>query len=241
MAGNLPGEAEAVWAVVPALNEAAGIGALVAALRAQGAVVLVVDGGSSDGTAAVAAAAGARVLQAPRGRGAQLRAGAEVAEGGVIWFVHADSAIPAGAVEALRRAARAADWGCFTVAVEGGGRRLRFAAAWMNARARAWGSATGDMGLWARRDLLERLGGFPPLPLCEDLAFCAAARPAGAMAVLPLVLGTSGRRWHENGVNRTILRMWLVRALYHAGADPAALARLYGAGRSAKTEPPQPS
>jgi rSAM/selenodomain-associated transferase 2 len=219
---------EDVWAVVPTLNEAAGIGALVRALRAEVPVVLVVDGGSTDNTVAIAEAAGARVLQAARGRGGQLRAGAAIAEGAVIWFVHADSAIPAGAGAALRRAAQTADWGCFEVAVLGGGRRLRFAAAWMNARARVGRSATGDMGLWVRRSLLDQIGGFPPITLCEDLAFCAAARRAGSMAVVPLTLGTSARRWHQNGVSRTILRMWLVRSLYHAGVEPAVLARLYG-------------
>ena len=220
---------ERVWAVIPTLNEAACIGALVASLRAEVDGVLVVDGGSTDETVALAQAAGAAVLRAPRGRGGQLRAGAAAAPGEIIWLLHADSTVPTGAGRAIRQAARAADWGCFKVRLAPGGGRLRFAAAWMNARARISQSATGDMGIWLRRDLHDQLGGLPEAPLCEDLALSAAARRHGAMAVLPLTLGSSSRRWYQNGVNRTILRMWLVRGLYHAGADPRLLARLYGA------------
>jgi rSAM/selenodomain-associated transferase 2 len=204
--------------IVPCLNEAHRIGGLVAKLVGAGREILVVDGQSEDGTAAVAAAAGARVIQTGRGRGRQLHAGAQAALGRRLWFLHADSGVEPAHLIALDAAP--GPWGCFEVHIEGGDPRLRFTTRWMNGRARRGGSCTGDMGIWADRAFYWSVGGFPELSACEDLAFTDAARRQAAPSVLSPALGVSDRRWQGQGVNRTILRMWAVRSAYRLGLPP---------------------
>lgn len=213
--------------VVPTLDEAARVGALVARLQAEADEIVVVDAGSADGTAALAEAAGARVLQGPRGRGAQLHAGARAARGELLWFLHADSTVPPGAGEALRQAARTHAWGCFRTEIPSSDPRLRWTAWIMNLRAEITGSATGDMGIWARRGFYEALGGFEPLPAFEDLSFTDRARVFADWAVVSPPLQTSPRRWEVEGVRRTMVRMLRLRWAYRFGADPAELAALY--------------
>lgn len=215
-------------AVVPALDEAPRIGALVAALLGEVDDVVVVDGGSGDGTIDAARRAGARVITAPRGRGPQLDTGAAVAMGERLWFVHADAGLPAGAGEAIRAAG--APWGCFAVRFSPSSAWLDGTAAWMNARARRTGSATGDMGIWASADLFRRVGGFGPLLAFEDLAFTDRARAVVKPVVLEPAIVTSSRRWQRRGVARTVLQMWALRAAYRAGVAPERLARVYAAG-----------
>ncbi|MBL8617164.1 MAG: TIGR04283 family arsenosugar biosynthesis glycosyltransferase [Deltaproteobacteria bacterium] len=218
---------DALCAVVPTWNEAERIGPLLGALRAEVDELVVVDGHSEDETAPRAVAGGARVVHAARGRAAQLQAGVEASRAPLLWFVHADSAVWPGSGAAIKAAAGAADWGCLQVEIDDPDPRLRFTAWWMNARARHVRSATGDMGVWARRSALASVGGWPQVALCEDLALCAALRPAFAFAALSQPIGTSARRWRGAGVQRTILTMWAVRAAWQLGAPPAALAWLY--------------
>lgn len=213
--------------VIPTLNEERALPAVLDALRPEVEEILVADGGSVDRTATIAEAHGARLLRSPPGRGPQQHAGAQAARGDLLWFLHADSRVPRGAGDALRRAARVAEWGCFETRVESRDPRLRWTGFVMSTRARATGSCTGDMGLWMRRGLYERLGGFAPLPALEDLDLSDRARAVARCHVIPLPLGTSARRWEAEGVNRTVLRMLLVRAGYRAGLDPAWLVRAY--------------
>ena len=210
-----PAEEPFLSVIVPCLNEAHRIGSLVGKLTGAGREILVVDGQSEDGTAAVAAAAGARVIGAPRGRGRQLRAGAKVALGRRLWFLHADSEVDAKSVVAV--SAAKGPWGCFEVHIDGGDPRLWFTAWWMNGRARRSGSCTGDMGIWADREFYWAVGGFPTLSACEDLAFSDVARARARAEVLVPPLGVSDRRWKVQGMNRTILRMWAIRSAYRLG------------------------
>ena len=220
-----------ISAVVPVLQEAARVGALVGRLRGEVDEVVVVDGGSTDDTVDQARAAGARVLQGPRGRGRQMNQGAAAATGALLWFVHADAGVPAGAGAALRRAAAGADWGCFRVVVGRGGVVMAVTAGWMNARAGATGSATGDMGIWMGRDLFSRLGGFPAVEVCEDLGLTDRARAvAGWSVVSAPALGLSARRWEGEGMAKTVLRMWAVRAGYRLGVPVGVLARGWRVG-----------
>lgn len=212
---------------MPVLDEAARLPGMVRRLREEADEVVVVDGGSADGSLAVAEAAGARGLRAPRGRGRQLHAGALAARGEVVWFVHADTRVPAGAGEALRAAAAREGWGCFATRVESADPRLRVCGAWMTARARRTGVCTGDMGMWLRREVYDDVGGFPPWAAFEDLELADRARARHRWAVVDLPLGTSARRWERDGVSRTILRMWALRAGFRLGVDPALLARAY--------------
>ena len=225
-----------VSVVVPALNEAEVIAGTLDALqplRARGHEVVVVDGGSADATAERAAPLADRVLAGPRGRARQMNAGAAAARGGVLWFVHADTRVAPDALEQMTTAVAAGGrWGWFDVRL--GGRRrvlLRLVERSMNLRSRLQGIGTGDQGLFVERELFDSVGGFPDQPLMEDLELCRRLRcSAGRPACLRGPLVTSSRRWERNGVLRTILLMWRLRAAYALGADPAVLHARYQGG-----------
>ena len=218
--------------IVPALDEAPAIGATLEALapmRARGAEVLVVDGGSRDATREIAASLCDRVLQAPRGRAVQMNAGARESRGAALLFVHADTRLPAGAFDAIQRALGAGSaWGRFDVAIEGRSPLLAVVACAMNLRSRATGIATGDQAIFVRREAFERAGGFPAIALMEDIALCKALKRIARPACLPERALTSGRRWERDGVLATIALMWRLRLAYALGADPQRLARRYG-------------
>jgi len=221
--------------IIPALNEAAGIGTTLAALaqmRERGAEVIVVDGGSSDDTIARAQPLADRVLAAPRGRAAQMNAGAAAATGDVLLFLHADSRLPADADRLILAAVGAAaeTWGRFDVAIEGRHPLLPVIAWFMNRRSRLTGIATGDQGLFVTRALFAAAGGYPPIALMEDVALSQALRARGAPRCLRERIVTSGRRWERHGVWRTMALMWRLRWAYWRGADPALLARRYERG-----------
>lgn len=220
--------------IVPVLDEAEGIAghlAALAPLRATGTEVIVVDGGSRDGTAECAEPFADRVLRAPRGRAAQMNAGAAVARGPVLLFLHADTALPAGSIEAIQRAvAGGAPWGRFDVSIAGSPRMLRLVAACMNLRSRLSGIATGDQAIFARTRAFWAVGGFPAIALMEDIALSARLRRLARPACLRVSVTTSGRRWERRGVLRTILFMWWLRLGYWLGRHPDSLARAYGHG-----------
>ena len=221
--------------IIPALNEAAGIGTTLAALaqmRERGAEVIVVDGGSSDDTIARAQPLADRVLAAPRGRAAQMNAGAAAATGDVLLFLHADSRLPADADRLILASVGAAAeaWGRFDVAIEGRHPLLPVIACFMNRRSRLTGIATGDQGLFVTRALFAAAGGYPPIALMEDVALSQALRARGAPRCLRERIVTSGRRWERHGVWRTMALMWRLRWAYWRGADPALLARRYERG-----------
>lgn len=218
--------------ILPILNEAPGIEAVLQALaplRAGGAEVIVVDGGSADRSVELAAPWADRILTAPRGRASQMNAGAAVAEGGVLLFLHADTRLPP---DADRLIARAIDggrhWGRFDVRIAGASAWLPVVAALMNLRSRLTGIATGDQAMFVARGRFEAVGGFPDIPLMEDIALSRALRRIARPACLEAQATTSGRRWERNGVWRTIGLMWWLRLRYTLGADPHRLAREYG-------------
>jgi rSAM/selenodomain-associated transferase 2 len=216
--------------VVPTLDEAAGIAAHLRALqplRDGGCEVIVVDGGSRDATRELARPLADAVVSAPRGRGGQLNAGARAARGEALLFLHADTRLPAGALDALRAALATREWGRFDVEIEGRHPLLRVVAALVNARSRLTGIATGDQAIFVRRARFDAAGGFPEIPLMEDVALSTALRRASRPACLRLRVVTSGRRWESRGVIRTILLMWWLRFLFWTGRDAASLARRY--------------
>lgn len=216
--------------VVPVLNEAEGIEAhlaLLAPLRARGAEVIVVDGGSTDATPELAAALADRVLDAPLGRAAQMNAGARAAQGEAILFLHADTSLPEDADRLIGRALERAHWGRFDVRIEGRHRLLAVVGAAMNLRSRLTGIATGDQAIFMRRPAFDATGGFPPIPLMEDVALSARLKRIGKPACVAERVVTSGRRWESRGVLRTIMLMWRLRLAYFLGADPVKLARSY--------------
>jgi len=226
----------AVTIVIPVLNEAAAIATTLGALqpvRRAGAEIVVVDGGSRDGTPRLAMPLADRVVAAPRGRASQMNAGAAAARCDSLLFLHADTVLPPDALASIETALRARAWGRFDVAIDGADPLLAVVAACMNLRSRLTGIATGDQAIFIRRAAFDALGGFPAIPLMEDVAFSRKARRAlGRPACLRSRVLTSGRRWERHGVLRTIVLMWRLRLAYALGADPHRLARRYGVERT---------
>lgn len=218
--------------IVPALNESEQIRQTLGelqALRAQGVEIIVVDGGSSDGTADMAGPLVDLVLSSDRGRARQLNAGAAHARGRVLLFLHADTRLPAGAIAAVQ-AATAQDalaWGRFDVRITGHALMLPVIAWFINQRSRLSGIATGDQALFFTRELFYRIGRFPQQPLMEDVEISRRAKGVCPPRCLRLRVSTSGRRWERYGVWRTIWLMWKLRYRYWRGVSPAVLARSY--------------
>lgn len=218
--------------IIPVLDEAAGIASLLASLaplRTRGAEVLVVDGGSRDGTPERAAAAD-RVLAAPRGRASQMNAGAAAACGDVLVFLHADTRLPAEAdrliLDGLAASKRC--WGRFDVAIAGRSAALPLVACLMNARSRLTGIATGDQAMFMTREAFAAIGGFPDISLMEDIETSRRLKRLSAPLCLSARVVTSGRRWDKQGTLRTILLMWRLRLAHFFGTAPDILARRYG-------------
>jgi rSAM/selenodomain-associated transferase 2 len=221
----------ALTIVMPALNEADGIGAALQALqplRAIGVEVVLADGGSGDGTPALAAPWVDTVLATPRGRALQMNAGAAAARGQVLLFLHADTRLPPRADVLVRQAiAGGARWGRFDVHIDGRPRMLRVVAASMNLRSRLSGIATGDQALFVTRQAFDQVGGFPAQPLMEDVEVSRRLKRLGPPACLRARVSTSGRRWEQRGVWRTIVLMWALRWRYWRGESAARLAEAY--------------
>jgi rSAM/selenodomain-associated transferase 2 len=219
--------------IIPTLNEADGIVDALNALsqlRGDGAEVIVADGGSQDRTAELAQPLCDKFVEAPRGRGAQMNAGAQVATGGILLFLHADTRLPdkAGRLVLGGLATSKRLWGRFDVEITGRGSLLPVVAGLMNWRSRLTGIATGDQAVFVDRRAFVQVGGFPDVPLMEDIILSRRLRQISMPLCLTARAVTSGRRWDEHGPVRTILLMWRLRAAHSLGADPHALARAYG-------------
>ncbi len=219
--------------IIPVLNEEAILEARLlqlADLRSRGAEVIVVDGGSEDRTVSLATALADSVLTAPRGRASQMNAGARVARGDILLFLHADTMLPHHAdlliEDALARTG--SDWGYFSVGIAPSTPLLRMVAAAMNIRSRLSAIATGDQALFVRRRAFDAVDGYPAIALMEDIAISRALKHVGRPVCLRARVVTSARRWRKNGAIRTILLMWRLRLAYFLGADPHDLARRYG-------------
>ena len=227
------GEVKRLSIIIPALNEADGIVATLESLselRRRGHEVIVVDGGSEDGTAGSASVLADRVLAASAGRAVQMNAGARAAAGDVFLFLHADSRLPAGADRLVlqRLAAGNAVWGRFDVRIAGEHPLLRMVESMMNLRSRLTHICTGDQSIFVCREAFEAVGGYPTQELMEDIAISARLRRLSAPVCLRDRCVTSARRWESRGVLRTIVLMWWLRLQYAFGAAPARLGRRYG-------------
>lgn len=221
--------------VIPTLDEEGEVGAAIASVYSEAAEVLVVDGGSRDATRDEAAAAGARVITtAPPGRGAQLDHGARQAEGDWLLFLHADTRLEAGWAAALRALRPEVAGGAFRFAVASPRLAFRWMEAGVRARCALLRLPYGDQGLFARREAYAASGGFPPIPLMEDVAFVRRLRRVGPLAFPAARAFTSARRWERGGVAFTTFTNLRLLSLYALGRSPERLAREY-------RRPPSPS
>ena len=219
-------------AIVPTLNEAPLIAAAVTRLLASGPQwqVVVADGGSRDGTPQLAAAAGATVVSAPRGRGPQLAAGAAAAEAEILVFLHADTQLPADVTALLTRtfADPQLQIAKFRLGFDRADPLLRLAARmmWVDSLLTSY----GDQGIVIRRSFYQQLGGFSDYPLFEDVDLFARARRLSPVRVLPARVITSSRRFRRYGTLRQLLYDVLLWLQYLAGVSPHELARRYERG-----------
>ncbi|MGM0570383.1 TIGR04283 family arsenosugar biosynthesis glycosyltransferase [Marinobacter sp.] len=219
--------------IIPVLNESVAIVPTLqrlAALREQGAEVIVVDGESTDDTRTLAEPLCDRLMVSERGRGAQMNRGAAEATGEVLLFLHGDTVLPPEAGRALQ-AFLASDraWGRFDVRLSGKRPVFRVVAFMMNLRSRLTGIATGDQGIFVRRRVFEAQGGYRLIPLMEDIELCGRLREVSRPFCISKPVMTDSRRWEQHGAWRTIWLMWRLRWRYWRGADPAELALAYRA------------
>jgi len=216
--------------ILPVLNEEKTIGRTLAAVMAlYPHEIIVVDGGSGDRTRRISVEAGAKVLMTGPGRARQMNRGALDATGDVLLFLHADTRLPASAFRDIESALSDPRYlgGRFDVELDSDRWLLKAVGFMISLRSRLSKVGTGDQAIFVRREILAELGGFPDMPLMEDIAFCRMLRRAGKVACLRSKVVTSARRWEADGVWRTIFKMWMLKLLYLAGVPPARLKRFY--------------
>jgi rSAM/selenodomain-associated transferase 2 len=237
--------------IIPALDEEASIARAILSCREAGPCeVIVVDGGSRDRTAEIARGRADAVIEAKRGRATQMNAGAAVAGGEILLFLHADTLLPRGAVPVVLGALQdpAVIGGAFRVrlaASSGVGRYVRAALGitgrMIGARASVSRSYSGDQAIFVRADAFRAVGGYPEIPLMEDVELSRRMLRSGKTVLLPLRVETSGRRWETWGPLRTVLFMWRLRTGYLLGRTPSRCAEAYRRGPPLKRrEPPPP-
>jgi rSAM/selenodomain-associated transferase 2 len=216
--------------VLPVLNEEQSIrGTLQSLIRLTPYEIIVVDGGSRDRTLEICKEFAVDVMHAERGRARQMNVGARRASGEVLLFLHADTRLPQSALNDIAAALSDSRYlgGRFDVELEGAHWMLKIVGTLINWRSRATKVATGDQALFVRREVFDRMGGFPDIPLMEDIAFCRALKRIGGVACLRSRVITSARRWERDGVWRTIFKMWSLKVCYLAGVSPMRLKRFY--------------
>jgi rSAM/selenodomain-associated transferase 2 len=222
-----------VAVILPVLDEESTIASTLDALAPFPAEVIVIDGGSRDRTVDIAAERGVRVIPSRPGRARQMNAGARAARGDVLLFLHADTQLPPSAIADIGSALddpRCAG-GRFDLRLDSPRWIFSLIGFLISLRSRLSGVATGDQAIFVRRKVFEEIGGFPDIPIMEDIAFSRALKRKGRVACLRSQVVTSARRWEKEGVCRTILKMWILKLLYFAGVSPFRLRRFYADAR----------
>ncbi|MFQ5850066.1 MAG: TIGR04283 family arsenosugar biosynthesis glycosyltransferase [Candidatus Binatia bacterium] len=216
--------------IVPVLNEESTIISTLEALTILAPdEVIVVDGGSSDHTRDIVARSQATLTASPCGRAKQMNHGARLARGDIFVFLHADTFLPPSAITDIRSALENPQCigGRFDVRLDASNLKFRVVGHLINLRSRLTRVATGDQAIFVRRKVFEEMGGFPELPLMEDIAFSRMLKKKGKVACLRSQAVTSSRRWQREGMWQTILRMWALRLLFLAGVSPFYLKQFY--------------
>jgi rSAM/selenodomain-associated transferase 2 len=223
-----------VSVIIPALNEEKSIAQVLAdAVALRPHEVIVVDGGSKDRTREISEQLGAVVMITGPGRARQMNCGARRATGDILLFLHADTHLPPAALHDIVAALKNPRYvgGRFDVDLDGNHWLLKIIGAMINQRSRITKVGTGDQAIFVRREVFARMGGFPDIPLMEDIAFCRALKRLGGIACLRSKVRTSARRWETEGVWRTMIKMWTLKLLYFAGVSPVTLKRFYADAR----------
>jgi rSAM/selenodomain-associated transferase 2 len=223
-----------VSVIIPTLNEEKSIAQVLAdAVALRPHEVIVVDGGSKDRTREISEQVGAVVMITGPGRARQMNCGARRATGDILLFLHADTHLPPAALHDIVAALKNPRYvgGRFDVDLDGNHWLLKIIGAMINQRSRITKVGTGDQAIFVRREVFARMGGFPDIPLMEDVAFCRALKRLGGIACLRSKVRTSARRWETEGVWRTMIKMWTLKLLYFAGVSPVTLKRFYADAR----------
>ena len=220
----------AITVIVPTLNESESIGGLLGVLKDadQLLTIIVVDGGSTDNTVEIAESHNVKVIHASPGRGSQMHAGALIAEGEVFWFIHADTIPPLAAVSEMRFALKdpRVAAGNFSVRFEGRSIASQFLT-WLYPQLRRLGLIYGDSAIFVRRDVYERVSGFRPFPIFEDVDLIRRVKKEGEIVTLPATLVTSSRRFEKRSFALTFIRWMFLQLLYWVGVSPTFLGRMY--------------
>jgi rSAM/selenodomain-associated transferase 2 len=212
--------------IIPVLNDSHALAALLPSLANSSAEIIVVDGGSTKLPQELVEQYGARLVTSAAGRATQMNVGAKQATGDVLLFLHADSQLPDSFESAIQSGMEAGrEWGRFDVQLSGQHPMLRVVEWMMNQRSRLTGVCTGDQGIFLTKHAFENVGGYPEIPLMEDIELSVRLKAAPYCIRQKLV--TSSRRWEEKGVYQTIWLMWSLRLRYFFGASPESLVQRY--------------
>jgi rSAM/selenodomain-associated transferase 2 len=223
-----------VSVIIPTLNEEKNIRMTLESLKPIAPYeVIVADGGSTDRTREISQSLGASVLSVPCGRGRQMNEGARRAKGDVLLFLHADTRLPPSTLDDVRTALTDPQYvgGRFDVKLDNNRWMLGLVGRLISLRSRLTKVATGDQAIFVRRETFESIGGYPDIPLMEDIALSRALKRTGRIACLKSRVITSARRWETEGLWRTVFKMWVLKFLYLSGVSPVRLKRFYSDDR----------
>lgn len=221
--------------IIPTLNESAGIQRSIESIG-PGLEVIVVDGGSTDDTLRMAEALAARTLRVAGGRAAQMNAGAQVAIGDILLFLHGDTQLPKGFGDLIHEALQdeSVIAGAFYLQIDAPLWQLRWVEYGVNWRSRVLQMPYGDQGIFLRSATFQQVGGFPEQPIMEDFELMRGLQRLGKIAIIPIPVVTSARRWLQRGILRTTLINQLVILGYFLGVDTQYLKKLYRQSKSCK-------
>ena len=220
--------------IIPTLNEASSLEACVKALgQSRDFELIVVDGGSEDGTTRIAEKLKATVMTAPASRAAQMNLGARIASNDIFMFLHADTIVPEDWQNVVHDTLNipGVALGAFKFGLDESGSGFRLIEKLANFRSHFFQMPYGDQAMFVKRDIFQRIGGFPEITIMEDYAFCRAIRKLGEIKTANLTAVTSGRRWQRLGLFRTTLVNQLIIALFNFGVSDRVLRRIYDSTR----------